>query len=319
MDKIKWGIIGPGRIARDFASDMDLVTNGELHAVASRSSGRASDFASEFNIPKIYNSYEDLFADVEIDAVYVATTHNFHLENSTEALQAGKAVLCEKPLTVDPDECRQLTDVARSTGCYLMEGMWTYFLPAIRKAKEWVEAGKIGNVKHIKAEFGFKKPFDPESRLYNPELAGGVILDMGIYPIAFAWYFLQATPEKMEVVRRNAPTGVDEEVVMQFRYPEATASLITSFRYKLPNYAYVIGDEGYIVVPDFWRSKESLLYIGEECVEHFKDPSKGRGFNFEIEAAGNDIISGMKESEIMPLSSSFALQEHMQSVLAADV
>ncbi|MTI33387.1 Gfo/Idh/MocA family oxidoreductase [Xanthovirga aplysinae] len=314
MEKIKWGIVGPGIIAHEFAHDFQFVEKGELIAVASRSSERGLAFAKKYKIPKVYNSYQDLYADEEIDAIYVATPHTFHLENSRNALMAGKAVLCEKPITINPAQLEELIKVSKETGGYLMEGMWTYFLPAIKKAQQWVEEGKIGRIKHLKSDFGYPVPFDPKGRMYNPELAGGALLDMGVYTIAMAWLFYKKDPKNIISLGRKASTGVDNDVTMLFEYEDALATLTTAFRCKLNNWTYIIGENGYIAIPDFWRAKECFLYEMENCVEHFIDPRKGFGFNFEIEAVNADLLGGKKESVIMPLHFSRKLQQHMAQV-----
>lgn len=315
MKKIKWGIIGPGIIAKQFANDIQFCEHAELVAVASRNIERAGSLAKEYNISKTYGSYEELYADPEIDAVYVATPHNFHFQQSADALKAGKAVLCEKPLTVTPQETYDLIDIAKSTKQYLMEGMWTYFLPAVRKAKEWADQGRIGEIKHINVDFGYPKTFEASSRLFNPDLAGGVLLDMGVYCVAMAWLFSQEDPLNISTIARKAPSGTDNDVSILFEYKRSAARLYTSFEAKLPNWAYIIGTDGYIAIPDFWRAHECYLYKMDELIAHFIDPRKGQGFEFQIDAMSHDLLNGKKESEIMPHSNSMKLQEHMAGVM----
>jgi len=314
MKKIKWGIVGPGIIAHEFAHDFQFVEKGELMAVASRSPERGLAFASKFNIPKVYNSYQELYADEEIDAIYVATPHTFHLENTKDALKAGKAVLCEKPITINPAQLEELIRVSKKTGNYLMEGMWTYFLPAIKKAQQWVEEGRIGSIKHLKSDFGYPVPFEPKGRMYNPELAGGALLDMGVYTIAMAWLFYRKDPKNIISIGRKAASGVDNDVTMLFEYEDALATLTTAFRCKLNNWTYVIGEKGYIAIPDFWRARECFLYEMDNCIEHFIDPRKSFGFNFETEEVNADLLAGKKESDTMPHSFSRKLQQHMAQV-----
>lgn len=316
MNKIKWGIVGPGIIAHEFAHDFAFSRYGKLHAVASRSQARADEFAQKYHIPKAYGAYQDLYNDPEVDAIYVATPHNFHFEISRDALRAGKAVLCEKPLTVTPDECEQLMEVAAQTGNYLIEGMWTYFLPAIKKAQQWVAERRIGKILHIKADFGYPISYKPEGRMYNPDLAGGTMHDLGVYTIAAAWLFYQQDPLHMTVVARNAPTGVENDMTMLFEYKDAAASLCTSFRCKLHNYLYIIGEHGYIEVPDFWRARESFLYEMETPIEHFIDNRKGFGFEYEIDAVSRDIATDLLESKVVPLATSLKVQQHMYQALA---
>jgi predicted dehydrogenase len=316
MNKIRWGIIGPGRIAHQFAQDIQHTSNAVVTAVASSNMDRAASFAAKYNIVNFYEGYQALYDDPDIDAIYIATTHNFHLENSIAALEAGKAVLCEKPLTDNLQDSTNLINLAKERNVYLMEGMWTYFLPAIRKAMEWVNEGRIGNIFNIKANFGYQKAYDPQSRAYNPDLSGGVLLDMGIYPIAIAWLFIKDDPQQINVVVEKVPTGVDADVNMQLIYKNhKVANLHSSFKVKLNNHCHIIGDDGYIEIPDFWQASEIRLYKEDDLIEQFIDDRKALGFEFQIEAASNDIINSRKESEIMPHKYSLKLQEHMHEIV----
>ena len=284
MDMVKWGIVGTGKIATSFVEDFAHVENGVVAAVASRNLDRAEQFCVKHGLSKAFGSYQDLFDDETIEAVYIATPHSEHLQNTLDALRGDKAVLCEKPLTTGLKQAEEVIEYANSSRNYLMEGMWTYFLPAIRKAQEWVQEGKIGAVRHIRADFGFTPPYQPKARLYNPELAGGALWDIGIYPIAFAWLFTQQMPQEMSVVSKKAPTGVEDDISILFEYPEVTATMNASFRSRFPNEGYIIGENAYIKLPSFWKAKECLLYQDEECVDHFIDPSKSKGYSFEITA-----------------------------------
>lgn len=315
MKKIRWGIIGAGRIAGSFAQDMQYVANGELTAVASRSLENAAEFARRHAVERAYGGYEALFADPAIDAVYIATPHAQHLANASAALRAGKAVLCEKPITLNANECRALLAVAAESDCYLMEGMWTYFLPAIRKAVQWVQAGRIGRVRHVQADFGYPQlPFDATRREYDAALGGGCLLEMGVYPVAFSTLFQPAEPSGRKVTARLAPNGVEDDLVAVLEFPESTSTLTSSFRCKLRNWAYVIGDEGYIAIPDFWRASEALHYRLDTCVEHFRDERKSLGFDFEIRAVGEDLLAGRKQSAVMPHATSLQVQIQMDLI-----
>lgn len=314
MSKIKWGIIGPGVIAQQFADDFRHVANAELVAVASRNLTRAQSFARQHNIGKAYDNYQALYSDPEVEAVYIATPHNFHFQQSVDALKQGKAVLCEKPITVNTKELDELLKIASSTGNYLVEGMWTYFLPALLLAQRWVEEDRLGEVLHVKADFGYPVPFDPNGRMYNPDLAGGSLLDLGIYVIAMAWLFLKQDPSDVRVVSRKATTGVDHDISIQFEYANAAASLTTSLRCKLHNWAFIIGEKGYIAIPDFWRARECFFYQGETLTDHFVDDRKGNGFEFEIEGVSEDLKKGKLQSEVVPHLYSIKFQEHMAAV-----
>lgn len=315
MEKVKWGIIGTGKIAKKFANDMRVTKHATLHAIGSRSLESAKIFADSFDCPKYYPSYEELLADPDVEAVYIATPHTFHFENTVATLNAGKAVLCEKPLTVNVEECEKLIEIAQLSGQYLMEGMWTYFLPSIRKVQEWVNDGKIGRVTNIKADFGFKAEFDPKGRLFNPDLAGGAMLDIGIYPIAITWLMMKQLPQSMKVYGTRAATGVDFTSSFLFEFDEIIAELGCSLQTQLPNSAYIIGTDGYIEIPKFWMSQEAKLYKKLDLVEHFNVPRNTLGYEFEIDAVCEDIRTGRTESEVMPLAYSLAIQKQMALVL----
>ena len=315
MKKIRWGIISTGNIANSFAKDFKYVKTGELHAVASRSLEKADEFAEKYSIPKSYGSYKELYEDKELDAIYVATPHNFHLKNASDALRTGKAVLCEKPITLNPEECRQLMDVAKSTGNYLMEAMWTYFLPPILEAQRWIDEGKIGKVQYIMANFGFKGNPETMERLYDPEFGGGALLDIGIYPIALASLIYKKSPEKVSVFHKKTDTGVDSEETMIFEYSAGeVANLSASILYNMPNEAIIMGDDGYIRIPDFYVAKECFLYNNEELKDHFVDERESVGYNFEIDAVNQDLLAGKTQSDIVPLSASLELQKLMALV-----
>lgn len=316
MKAVRWGIIGAGRIAHTFARDIGLAGNARLAAVASRSLESAQTFAAQYDIGKAHGSYAELCADDDVDAVYIATPHNLHARQARDAIDAGKAVLCEKPLTDNPGACRDLIEHAAKKNVYLMEAMWTWFLPAVRRARQWVAEGRIGRIRHLKADFGYPLPYDPERREYDSRLAGGCLLEMGVYPVAIADLFLQATPRDISVIAHFAPNGVEDDVAMLMRYDDSTATLATSFRCRLPNSACIVGDDGYIVIPDFFRARECALYRLDERLEHFEDRRESTGFDYEIEAASADILAGRLESATVPTAASLRFQECMAAVKA---
>lgn len=314
MNKIRWGIVGTGNIANSFARDFKYVKEGELIAVASRSLDKAKWFAQKYNISKSYGSYKELYTDQDLDVVYIATPHSHHVENTADALKAGKAVLCEKPITLNPNELLQLMDLSKSTGKYLMEAMWTYFLPPILQAQQWISDGEIGIVRYIKAEFGFKGNIDLEPRLFNKKEGGGALLDVGIYPIALAWLIYKEIPKKSSVFHKKYH-GVDSEETIIFEYSNGViANLSASITYDMPNEAVIIGDKGYIRIPEFFVAKECFLYKNEKLQDHFKDDRNSVGYNFEIEAVNRDLQAGKVQSDIVPLSTSLILQELMELV-----
>ncbi len=317
MKTIRWGILSTARIAHQFAEDFAWVNNDQLMAVASRSQQAAREFAAHHGIPTAHAGYARLYADPDIDAIYVATPHALHLQNSSDALRAGKAVLCEKPLTVSVDEADELKRVSQATGSYLMEAMWTWFLPAIQQALAWYEAGKIGKLLHIKSDFGHPiLPYSDARREYNRELGGGVVADMGIYPIAIAYLFTRQDPVKIQVRAAHAPNGVEDDVAAIFTYQDCRATMSASFRCRLPNATHVIGDRGQIVIPDFWAARTCHLYRDGQAAESFVDERASHGYHYEAVAVGEDLLAGRRESPVMPLDVSRKLQEHIALVRA---
>ena len=331
MSVVRWGIVGPGRIADRFASDLRRVANARLVAVASRSLATAESFVARHGAGRAYAGYQPLFDDEEVDAVYIATPHTLHARQSRAAIAAGKAVLCEKPLTVSPDECRDLQRYARREGRSVADIATTFgvseimvrralalgnLLPAIRKAREWIDAGRIGRVRHIRADFGYPLPYEPRGREYDSALAGGCLLDMGIYPVALAQLVFGEQPARLEVLHHLAPNGVDDDVVALCGYDDRTAILAASFRCKLPNCAYLVGEEGYIAIPDFWRADSCHLYELDERKDSFQDDRQGTGFEFEIDAVSADILAGRLESATVTAADSLAFQLHMARIKA---
>jgi predicted dehydrogenase len=314
MSKVRWGIVGAGRIAHTFAQDMSATSNGVLQSVAARNGDAARAFADQYGAPGSCGGYAALYADPDVDAVYVATPHTLHLQNAGDALRAGKAVLCEKPITVNAAECQALIDIANKSSSYLMEAMWTWFLPAVRKAKEWVDAGRIGKIVQIKADFGYPLVYAADKREYNAELAGGCLLEMGVYPVALAALFAGRNPIDISVVSRHAPNGVEDDVAAIFNYDDFVATLGTSFRAKLQNWAYIIGEHAYVAIPNFWCANECQLWALDEMVDRFADGRTTNGFDYQIEAVNSDLLAGRKQSEIMPLSASLQFQQHMDLI-----
>lgn len=315
MQIVRWGIIGAGRIAKTFSQDCLLVDHAEVSAVASRCISSAKAFAGSHQIKKYYGSYDALLKDKDIDAVYVATPHNFHYAQCADAIRDGKHVLCEKPFTVSAKQCQELMVLASEHKVFLMEAMWTYFLPAIQQAKSWVEQGRIGDIVQIKADFGYPVKYSPTQREYNADLSGGCLLEMGIYPLALAYLFTGQHPQKWHVKGRFAPNGVEDDLVMMAEYEHMTAELATSFRARLPNFAFIVGTQGYITIPDFFRAHQCSLHVLDETHDQFEDNRKGSGFEFQISAASHDILAAKHESEIMPLSASLSLQQQMDAIL----
>lgn len=312
---VRWGIIGLGRIAREFAHDLQFVDGASLAAVASRSAVNAQAFAAEFGAARALGDYQALWDADDVDAVYIATPHTSHLEQTLTSIAAGKAVLCEKPLTTSSADCQAIITAAAGTdGSYAMEGMWSYFLPAIHTAKRWVDEGRIGEVRHVKADFGYPLPYRAELREYDAALGGGALLEMGIYPVAMASLFIGGIPNRVDRIAGHAPNGVEDDVVAILDFNGPVATLATSFRVKYQNSCYVIGDRGYIAIPDHWRARECHLHQREELVESFHDDRRGFGFEYEIGAVSSDVEAGSRESAVVPLAKSLEWQRTIERI-----
>jgi predicted dehydrogenase len=313
-NKIRWAILGAGRIAHSFAKDFALMKHAELVAVASNDKERAATFAKQYNISDVL-SYEQLYKSNSVDAVYIATTHNFHFEQSLKCLQHGKAVLCEKPITVNDAECKTLMQASKDKNVFLMEAMWSYFLPACVKAKEWLDDGRIGNMKVLQADFAVPMEKNMEGRMYNARLAGGALLDLGVYPISLAYYFINRAPRSIVASGALTNTGVDERLGMIFQYGDVTATLFTSMVTRMTNTLRIFGEEGCIEIPDFWRTGTARLLDSEfKVIETFEDGRTSHGFIYEMQHANDMIMSGQRESPVMPQVRSNEIQETMTEI-----
>ena len=318
---LTWGILGAGGIANKFAGAVRHVEGCEVVAVAGRTPGKAAAFAERHGIPEFHESYEALLAMEGVDAVYVATTHNFHAECARLALEAGKPVLCEKPLTVNAAEAEALAALAKERGVFLMEAMWTRFLPAMRQAMAWIDEGRIGDIRQIRANFSFDRPYDPEDRLYNPALAGGALLDAGIYPVSFASMVMGGRePDSIASSALRAETGVDAQSAFVFGYGNSVLGVLsTGCRVRQENRAEIAGSEGMIVFPENFigASRVELHVYAERSMERreFSSPG-GNGFTHEIAEARDCIRRGATESPRMPVGESVALMRTLDRIRA---
>jgi len=313
--KIKWGILGTGRIASAFATALQVVGNSELHAVGSRTVTKAGQFAKEYNIPVAYGSYEELVRDADIDVLYIATPHNLHLENTLLALDHRKHVLCEKPMGVNRNEVKQLVERAGKQKLFLMEALWSRFLPNIRKAKELVESGVIGDVQLLTAYLAFKSDKGPEHRQFNKDLCGGTVLDIGIYNI-FLSLLLLGKPTKISAMAALSDQGVDTSCSYLFKYEkEKMAIMYSSFLADSQNIAEIHGTKGKIVLEHKWFCPGRVrLILPDASEEVFDFEIKSNGYEFEAEEVAECIRAGKTQSELWSLNDSLELVEIMDAV-----
>ena len=317
--KIKWGILGCGGIARKFVNSSRYLDSAEVVAVASETAGKSKAFATDLNIKEAYDGYEALLHNSAVDAVYVANTHNFHHTAVCAALEADKAVLCEKPLAVNQRQAKKMIETARSRKKFLMEAMWTRFLPAVVQLREWLAEGRIGTPRHIYACFGVHRDFPPLHRMVNPDLAGGAILDLGIYPISMASMVAGAkTPDQIFVVSKKGPTGVDTENSLMLSYPEHfVAQLQFGMEIERNRNVRISGDKGQLVLPGpFIAARSVSLELPNETILREFPFHDQEGFRFQIEAVNQCLIEGKTECDIMPLDETLLLAEIMDNVRA---
>lgn len=309
IKNINWGIIGVGKIAEKFATDLKAVKNAQLHAVASSSSlERAKDFAERYEAPYFYDSYESIFQTPDLDVIYIATPHTLHAENAILCLKNKVPVLCEKPFAMNLKQVQKMVESARENDTFLMEAMWTRFIPAIQKTLDLISEGRIGKVRNIQADFGFNAPFLPEKRLLNPSLGGGALLDIGIYP-AFLSLLLLGYPSKIQAISNFGETGIDETTSIILGYKnEATANLSCTLKSSTRTEALIYGENGYIHIEGrFMEAKQITLFENDKKPVEYIFPRKTFGYNFEIEEVSQCVREGKKESKRMPLSMSVKL------------
>ncbi len=311
----KWGIIGLGSIAKQFATGLKAIEDAQLVAVGSRSLDKAKAFASEFGATTAYGSYEEVASDPIVDAIYIATPHSEHQAGAELCINAGKPTLVEKPFTINADQARKVIELARDKNVFLMEAMWTRFIPAMVKTRELIKSGAIGNVQLIQADFGFAGGFNPESRLFNPALGGGALLDVGVYPISLASSIL-GKPDRIGGFAKLGETGVDEVSTMMLGYPNgALAALTTAVRANTPQQAWIIGDSGTIHIHTPWWKPSSLTLRakGKED-ETFDLPLAGNGYNYEAVEVSECVAAGKTQSDVIPLDETLSIMETMDEL-----
>lgn len=313
----RWGILGTGGIAHKFVIGVKALADHQVVAVGSRQMQTANKFADEFSIVHRHASYEALAADPEVDAIYIATPHPMHKENTLTCLRAGKHVLCEKPFTINAAETLEIISEARQRKLFLMEAMWTRFTPIIQEAHRLIREGAIGQVRMICADFGYRAGFRPESRAFDPALGGGALLDVGIYPLSLASMLL-GTPDRITGLAELGQTGVDEQSAFILGYPQGQlAVLYTAVRTSTPHDAVIMGADGMIRIhPPFWIPKRMTLTQAGKGAQEIALPYTANGYNYEAAEVANCVRSGQLESAIMPLDESLAIMQTMDAIRA---
>ena len=315
---IRWGILGAGKIARKFASDLRLVKNAELVAIASRSMENAKAFAKDYPAKYLHDSYEALVTNDEVDIIYVATTHNFHKEHSMLCLQNGKAVMCEKPFAVNAIEVAEMIALAKEKKVFLMEALWTKFLPHFIKVKEIVSSGQIGEIKSVLVKFGFKPTEPIAPRIFDPALAGGTMLDIGIYNV-FMTLSILGKPTFIDAVMTPASTGIDEQCAVTFSYRNgAIAQLFSSFASNIATECDIHGTNGRLKLTHRFYAPDTTIeyypgWIDSREVIPFEKEA-GWGYQYEIRHACECLRNGLTESPVMSFADTMLLIETLDAI-----
>ena len=315
MVSIRWGIIAPGRIAHKFASDFSLFHNHSITSVASTNIERARVFADKYKLSSFYGDYREMLTKEKLDIVYIASPHSFHFEQAIMCLDLGISVLCEKPVTIHSGQLKQLLTLAAEKGLFFMEALWTVFLPTYTQIFEKINNGDIGSIIGVKADFGFHMPFDPESRLFNPFLGGGSLLDIGIYPLLLATLCL-GYPDEIKALASLTELKVDDEMIAILNYNKrGLAQIQSTIRANTTTEAFIFGDNGSIWVPNRWIDSQKFHLLksdGQEELIH--SPWDGFGYQFQISAVEKCLAQGLSECPLVPHSLSIQLMNQMDEI-----
>jgi predicted dehydrogenase len=314
-EKTRWGVLGTGFVAHKFAQGLAVLDDAQLMAVASRCRESAERFGDEFRIPRRYESYESLARDQEIDAVYVATPHTRHKDDTLMCLNQAKAVLCEKPFGINAAQAGTMIGCAREKHVFLMEAMWTHFFPAMAKVRRIVGEGALGEIQLVKADFCFRSEWQPGGRLLNLRLGGGALLDVGVYTVALAQMVFGREPERIAGMANLGKTGVDEQAAMILGYAGGAMAVLTcAIRTDTLHEASVFGTEGWIEVPEpFWQPDRIVLHRRDKK-EEFVFERLGNGYSFQAAEVMRCLREGRRESDVMPLEKTLAIMRTMDRI-----
>jgi len=318
MDTIRWGILGTGNIAHKFARGLAVLPDAELVAIGSRRQETADAFGEEFAVRHRHASYAALVEDADVDVVYVSTPHSYHRDNTLLCLQGGKHVLCEKPFAINANQAKEMVATARDRGLFLMDAVWTRFLPTHVRTREILASGVLGEIRLVHADFGFRGRVNPMQRLFNPELGGGALLDVGVYDVQLASMILRGPPTEISAMASLGSTGVDEQSAMLLKYSGGRmAQLSCAIRTTTHHEASIFGTEGRLrLEAPWWRGTTLTVWMrpGPEGGETTHHPYEGNGYQHEAAEVMTCIREGRLESNIMPLDETVSLMETLDTI-----
>jgi predicted dehydrogenase len=311
----RWGILGAGKIAEKFASAVNYVEGSEIFAIASRDGNKARAFAEKYGASHVHDEYRKLAEDPDIDIIYIATPHAFHCEQAILCLNHKKPVLSEKPMALNYRQVKDMVDASTVNNTFLMEGMWSRFMPSINKVLELINEDVIGPVQFIRADFGFQAPYDPHGRLYNLKLGGGSLLDVGIYPI-FLTTLLLGEPSNIQSMAKLADTGADEYCSMQFQYAgDQVANIFSSVSIKTSLTAEISGTKGRIILPaPFYKATSMAVELNTGESNSFLYPYEHNGFEYEVREVMQCLDKGMLQSALLTHDTSLMMARIMDTV-----
>ncbi|MFN8053567.1 MAG: Gfo/Idh/MocA family oxidoreductase [Acidimicrobiales bacterium] len=312
---VRWGVAGTGRISGRFADAMGWVDGGRIVAVGSRTARAAEEYGDRYGVERRHHSYDSLAADPEVDAVYIGTPHSRHETDAVRFLEAGKHVLCEKPMALSAAQVRRMRDAAVDHGRFLMEALWSRFLPSYVRLSDLLAEGRIGPIRQVEASFGFEAKFEPSHRLFDRALGGGALLDLGIYPLQLCSLVLGG-PDRIEAVAHVGSTGVDEQIAALLHHPDGALGVVqASLRSSLRCDARIVGETGVIDLPAFMHRPDHLIVTSAGGIERIDAGWDGDGMQFQIAEVHRCLAAGLTESPVVPLDESLRLATTMDTIL----
>ena len=313
--KIQWGILSTGAIAHKFATGLSFLSDAELVAVGSRDAKRANQFADSFDIPKRHASYESLVADPSVDIIYVATPHNFHHENTQLCLQSRKAVICEKPFAINANQATRMIEFAQAENLFLMEAMWTRYLPLMVELRTMLAEDLIGEVRMLTADFGFRAELNPEGRLFTPKLGGGALLDVGVYIVSLS-SMVFGPPTQIVSLAHLGETEVDEQAGIVLGHSHGQLAILhTAIRTDTPQETIIMGTQGKIRIHSpWWIPNKMTVELSGKPAKTIEIPYEGNGYHYEASEAMDCLRSNKLESDIMPLSETVSIMQTLDQI-----